>query len=318
MLVVFNSSAHILFNISISSTQYYKNPTMNKYLTLLAFASALILPATSHPLQSTDAALRTRSILSKRGEPTTGDDLPDIEPHPSQLDQVETAFADAILLAQHAYENIDKDTTIFPNYFALRSRNGVKKVFSAIIGSSSLLGNYDGSEQLGNIHVQTTDSSGLCSSGTLAYTTDDTVGQHIVLCPDAFKKKAIGKLNGADPSKSSDARHFIDCDTLTQNGHVSYLMNALGATLLHEYTHYDELTKHIFQAKPIVDQDDGYGPYNVYGRLNKNTQAYLNADSYMYYAVHSYFADKCGFDFQAPRSGTDDVDPDCGGTVCAS
>lgn len=291
---------------------------MNKYLTLLAFASALILPATSHPLQSTDAALRTRNILSKRGEPTTGDDLPDTEPHPNQLDQVETAFADAILLAQHAYENIDDDNTIFPNYFGLRSRNGVKKVFGAIIGSSSLLGNYDGSELLGNIHVQTTDSSDLCSTGTLAYTTTDTVGQHIVLCPDAFKKKAIGKLNGADPTKPGDASHFIDCNTLKANGHVSYLMNALGATLVHEYTHYDELTKDIFQGKPIIDQDNGYGPYNVYGRLNKNTAAFLNADSYMYYAVHSYFNKACDFEFEAPRTGTDDVDPDCGGTVCAS
>ena len=290
---------------------------MNKYLTLLAYASALILPVTCHPLQSTDAALRTRNILSKREEPTTGDDLPDTEPHPNQLDQVETAFADAILLAQHAHDSIDDDETIFSNYFHEGDRAGVKNVFSAIIGSSSLFGNYDGSHLLGNIHVQTTDTEGSCSDQTLAYTNDGkTEHPYIVLCPNAFKKKAISDLNGADHEKADGAVHYIDCDTLKANGHVSYLMNALGATLIHEYTHYDGLTEHIFGG-PIIDQDDGYGPYNVYGRLDKGLSPF-NADSYMYYAVHSYFNHECDFEFGAPRDGIDNIDPDCGGMDCDS
>ena len=291
---------------------------MNKHLTLLALASALILPATCHPLQSTDAALRTLNILSKRAEPNTGDDLPDTDTHPNQLDQVETAFADALLLAQHAHDNIDNDDTIFSNYFDEGDRAGVKNVFGAIIGSPSLLlHHYDGSDLLGNILVQTTDTENSCSEQTLAYTNDGkTDHPYIVLCPNAFKKKAITDLNGADHEDADGAGHYIDCDTLKANGHVSYLMNSLGATLLHEYTHYDDLTEHVFGAS-IIDQDDGYGPYNVYGKLDHAFSPF-NADSYLYYAVHSYFNDECDFEFGKPRDGVDNSDPDCGGMDCDS
>ena len=74
------------------------------------------------------------------------------------------------------------------------------------------------------------------------------------------------------------------------------------------------MTKHIFGAS-IIDDDDGYGPVNVYEKLDKGLTPF-NADSYMYYAVHSYFNDECDFEFQTPRDGTDNVDPDCGGMEC--
>ena len=42
------------------------------------------------------------------------------------------------------------------------------------------------------------------------------------------------QINPAD--NPDDAKFYIDCDELARNGHFSYLMNFLGATLLHGYT----------------------------------------------------------------------------------
>ena len=40
---------------------------------------------------------------------------------------------------------------------------------------------------------------------------------------------------------------------------------------------------------PIIDQEDGYGPFNVYNNLAHSLSS-LNADSYMYYALVSLVA----------------------------
>ena len=210
-------------------------------LALHACASLLLSTAFAFPsipgiLQNAPAT--AHNVLLKRGEPDTGDDLPDSDNHPNQLDQVETAFRDALELATTAASNIDGDTTIFPNYFDDGDRAGVKNVFLAITGND--LNNPQGNDLLGNLLVQTTDTDNLCDGRTLAYTSGhDTDKPFIVLCPIAFKKKAVTSLNGAEnpADNPDDAKWYVDCDELTANGHVSYLMNSLGATLLHEYTY---------------------------------------------------------------------------------
>ena len=92
----------------------------------------------------------------------------------------------------------------------------------------------------------------------------------------------------------------------------------------------------------IIDQPNGYGPVNVYNNLPKSLSR-LNADSYMYYACvsrhhlcshppfiftdtlpgnlqHVFWQQTCGnpvgMEFQAPRAGTDDEDPDCNDQTC--
>lgn len=217
----------------------------------LLFSTAFSFPSAPTFLHNVPGT--ARNVLSKRGEPTTGDDLPGSDNHPNQLDQVETAFRDALDLASYAVNSIDSDTTIFPNYFDEGDKAGVKNVFLAILGDGGS-SNPEGNDLLGDLHVQTTDTDNLCDGRTLAYTNGhDTSSPYIVLCPNAFKKKAVTPLEGADnPSDNpDDAKWYIDCDELVANGHVSYLMNSLGATLLHEYTYglndpclcgHDELT----------------------------------------------------------------------------
>ena len=184
-----------------------------------------------------NSSVIARSMLSKRAEPNTGVDLPDTPNHPNQLDQVETAFNDAFELAAYVLQNIDTDTTIFPNYFDESDRAGVKNVFVAILGvTGPPEGPIIGNDLLGNILVQTTDQEQHCGGedGTLAYMgLEDTENPFIVLCPNAFKKKAVTALKGTD---EGDSNWYVSCDDLVNNGHVSYLMNSLGATLFHEYT----------------------------------------------------------------------------------
>ena len=291
---------------------------MHKGVVFPVLSFTLFLPAFCLPAQSTDAALQARNVLAKRTNPDTGDDLPDTDDHPNQLDQVETAFNDALELASYVLSNIDGDTTIFPNYFDEGDRAGVKNVFTAIMGTTSIPENpTTGNDLLGNLLVQTTDTDGLCTDQELAYSNDeDPQNPFIVLCPNAFKKKAVTALNGAEnpADNPDDAKHYISCDDLKINGHVSYLMNSLGSTLLHEYTHYDGLVESIFGA-PIIDQDNGYGPVNVYNNLDKGLSPF-NADSYMYYSLHILWNELCEFEFDPPRAGIDDADPDCDNTVC--
>lgn len=286
----------------------------------LALITALVHPSTSSPLQSANAATIARQSLSKRAEPDLGDDLPDIIPHPKQLDQVETAFKDALELAAYVLKEFDDDETIFPNYFDEADRANIRKVYEAIGGTPAEPdGDLPGNDLLSNILVQITDTEDKCDSQTLAYTNDgDTEEPYIVLCPSAFKKKAVNPLNGApNPSTNpADADYYLTCQDTVANsdGHVSYRMNSLGATLLHEYMHYDTLIYDIF-SESIIDQPGGYGPGGVYNNLEKNL-AKLNAASYVYYASEVLWSTRCGASFEAPRPGVDEDDPDCEETIC--
>jgi hypothetical protein len=243
--------------------------------------------------------------LARRGEPNTGEDLPDTEPHPNQLDQVETAFHDAMELTAYVNMFIETDNDIFPHYFDTNDRAEVQRIFASIYNNGM------GNDMLSNLLVQTTDPESLCTGRTLAYTDDDDTEQpFITFCPSAFKKKAVTSLNGKTPQDSDGPSYYATCKqdggeidqnvsyvsqqrlnvgtslcTHTNDETDSQLMNTLGMTLLHEYMHYDLMIASSFG--PIVDHDNiGYGPTGVYDSLDKSL-ARVNADSYAYYAAVS-------------------------------
>ncbi|KAI4183438.1 MAG: hypothetical protein LQ346_006333 [Caloplaca aetnensis] len=143
---------------------------------------------------------------------------------------------------------------------------------------------------------------------------------YIILCPPAFNKKGVTAINGAEnlADNEDDVKFYIDCNTLNANGHISYLINSLGATMLYEYLYFNTMITPIF-GKSIVDEDNGYGCVNVYtgGGLDRS-KAVTNADSYTYFALEALWTVLCpeGGAFDAPRAGTDDADPDCDGQSC--
>ena len=301
--------------------------------TVLSFllGAVLVTPAISIPhlpLRPRGVPRVAAHLYEKRAEPQTGDDLPDTDDHPNQLDQVETAFNDALELCSYvltdAAYGIDTTSNIYGKYFDEADRADVKQVFSTICNGDSAP---EGNDMLGNILVQTTDTDNLCEGDdgrVLSYLNDnDANNPFLVLCPNAFQKKAVTALNGADPE--GDTTHYITCDELlsggdfTGTGAMSYKMNSLGQTLFHEYTHYDAMLNFIYGA-PIIDQDDadgnpiGYGPVQV--RSLDKALSPLNADSYAYYAAEVLWTTLCQADFADPVAGRDDADPSCNDEPC--
>ena len=261
------------------------------------------------------------SYLSKRGEPQTPDtEYPDTETHPNHLDQLEAAIQDAFELCDYVLttpgHGIDSDSPIFTKYFDEGDRAGVKSVFQTIQPSSGV-----GNDLLDNIFLQNEDPDGKCDDRTLAASYLEGDDPFIVTCPSLFNKKAVTPLKGAE----SNDGHYIACDELlsgdgnTGTGAVSYKMNSLGMTLLHEYTHYDAMLETIFGA-PIIDQADangepiGYGPVQV--RALDKKLAPFNADSYAYYASEVLWSIICVADFTDPSAGVDDADPNCSSSPC--
>ncbi|KAL8664179.1 MAG: hypothetical protein Q9202_003257 [Teloschistes flavicans] len=178
-----------------------------------------------------------------------------------------------------------------------------------------------GNVMLSKIHIQTTDNSNPsgCDEETLLYMRGAASDAPVmILCPpNVFKKKAYTRLKGDTGDPETNPDRYLRCQEITANGHVSYHMESLGALFLHEYLHYDSLVKQVY-GRPILDQqlpngDDAYGPVAVYDNLNKKTLARVNADSYAFYAMHLFWKEVCGVDFEPPRVGVDDIDVDCGG-----
>lgn len=213
---------------------------MIRIVSLLACASLLLSPVFCAPF-SPNAPVVARNVLAKRANPDTGDDFPDTDPHPNNLDKVEAGFNDAIELAAYALTELARDdNTILKHYFNEGDKDKVKNVFQTLIGTTNTPeAPATGNDKLGDILIQTKDPNGRCKNGdTLAFMENfNTNKPFIVLCPNVFKKKAVTSLNGADnpADNPDDAKFYIGCDELNANGHVSYLMNSLGATLLHEY-----------------------------------------------------------------------------------
>ncbi|KAL8757089.1 MAG: hypothetical protein Q9184_004308 [Pyrenodesmia sp. 2 TL-2023] len=200
-----------------------------------------------------NAHVVTRNFLAKRsgGEPTTGDDdFPDIEPHPNDLDKVEGAVHDTAQLASNAIDYLTgSDNTIFLHYFNESDKDNVKKVFETILGTTTIPEN------------------------------------------PTFNRKGVTLINGAEnpANNGEDAKFYTSCEELNANGYVSYLMNSLGATIFHEYLHYDTIIEPVFSQK-IVHEDgkNGYGPVNIYtgGNFNRS-KAITNTDSYTYLALEA-------------------------------
>jgi hypothetical protein len=201
-------------------------------------------PITKGSVTAVSRSTNPNHNLFVRAEPETGDaDLdPDEEPHPNKLDKVERAFADAFELAAYATTVIDDPNrqNIFTKYFNEGDRANVRKVFSTIWTqpTDTSAPAADGrSSFLGEILVQQTDSRNLCGDARLiAYLDQNNAPDDvaIVLCPRAFNKKGVTAINGQDPQGDGSANHYLTCEALGDN--VSFKMNTLGMTLLHEYT----------------------------------------------------------------------------------
>ncbi|KAI1737665.1 hypothetical protein F4680DRAFT_450630 [Xylaria scruposa] len=178
---------------------------------------------------------------------------------------------------------------------------------------------------LGDILVQTTDSVEIREAdsnderdgSTLSHLTngekDATERPYIILCPNAFNKKAVEELKGKSPQHDDAFKYYAPCKQ--DGGEIAN--EHTGMTLLHKYIHYDKMIDSSFGS--ITDNPQGkhgYGQVNVYDNLDKKL-ARVNADSYAYYASQVLWTTLCQTkDFEKPCLGIDDQDPDCGQEAC--
>ncbi|KAL8765434.1 MAG: hypothetical protein Q9209_007502 [Squamulea sp. 1 TL-2023] len=156
-------------------------------------------------------------------------------------DQVNGAIYDALQFALVALNQIDNDRTIFGHYFTLSDKANVKAVYQAVVGPCGT-----GNRILTGLTIRATDAIKNCGTDTLAYLDDPEADKpHITLCPPVYKKKAFTMIKGAkDPE--NDPVHYVRCQELQANGHMSYLMETMGASLLHEYMHYNKLVESFY------------------------------------------------------------------------
>ena len=149
---------------------------------------------------------------------------------------METAFNDALELADYVVRRgFDNDPDIFTKYFDEGDRAKVREVFVTIGSNGKELPETGatGNDLLDKLLVQTTDDDQFCDTGVLSYLINKKTKPYIVLCPAAFNKLATTQLKGADAQTDDGRKYYATCEKLGDN--VSYRMNTLGATLLHEY-----------------------------------------------------------------------------------
>ncbi|KAI0457391.1 hypothetical protein F5B21DRAFT_501441 [Xylaria acuta] len=275
-------------------------------------SEAVLLLAVLFGLGVTWPIRNVRSELqSRRGVPTF-----ELTKHyqRGEPETVETAFQDAIELASFVLDFIDTDDDVLPHYFDRADRAEIKCIFETISNG------WKGNDMLGDILVQTTDSNNLCGGTTISYlkngAKDATETPYIVLCPNTFKRKAVTLLKGKGPQDNDADKYYAACKQ--DGGEIdNNLMDTLGTILLHEHVHYDKMITSSFSS--ITDNPEskpGYGPVNMYHTLEKRL-ARVNADNYAYYASQVLWTTLCKTkDFEAPRPGIDDKDPDCDGKPC--
>lgn len=142
---------------------------------------------------------------------------------------------------------------------------------------------------------------------------EDTDNLTLIVFDTALKKGGINKGYGSSLLFDVPA---VRCDNIGER--VSWRMDTLGATLLHEYTHWhalmnpplDEGTQDFFRDR---DGFSGYGAVNT--RDIDRYDALLNADSYDWCATEMLWTTICGKDFEDPKRNDAD-DPACDLSWC--
>ncbi|KAK4544580.1 hypothetical protein LTR36_004152 [Oleoguttula mirabilis] len=271
----------------------------------------LAVQATSSPIQ-----LHKRNLNTPVIDPNGDFDDQDIQ-------QLTDAFSDALELASYAVTDLDDD--IFQKYFDEADQTTVLSVFDNILGNPA-----DESSPIGNAKLtQITVTSDyidddfpnyVCDGATFAAIRNELADNPtIVICPSAFGHGGNGKSYGDESSNN-----FVDaitCEYFTQaSTRVSWMMETLGAILLHEYTHFQSLVDPAL-ADPTTDYEgengdpESVGPYSA--RNLDHGLAVTNADSYTWMATENLWSVICKNEGPYDDPTEDDaVDSNCGDETC--
>jgi hypothetical protein len=231
-------------------------------------------------------------------------------------------YAEMYLLAQAALFGVCQRNAAFLRYFSEKDAEPVRKVFQYLLGPmgtgtrevadvswplSILYGNQpSGGDRTNPCQVNPTFTAWMVNDRV------DGRGPMIILCPRLFTLSPRPLLEW-------------DCDHLPAYADID--IQTVGSVLLHEFTHWNILTLKASSLKVVdygfglnamgVSNDGnpphGYGPYNAMVLNQKANgvfkQPTLNADSYAWFALESYWSLKCKRDFKDPRPSANDQKP---------
>ncbi|KAI9149907.1 hypothetical protein HJFPF1_09653 [Paramyrothecium foliicola] len=232
-----------------------------------------------------------------------------------QEDIIKNALPDAIDLVTRVTENYEGYKDIWSNYFPEDDHETVMEVFQRIVPEADDPG--EGDDRLKNARISgynffpAMGKGDPCAEGSAAYTSnwvdekENPLGfSRTHFCPPAYEQ----------PPKYEDMK----CTDLGDT--VSDKMDFLGATVMHEWIHNDDIGTEVIGERIIdVDGLKGYGPANVRRMLSDNPEKVkLNADSYTWLAIEVFWTKLCLKDdrYKAPSSGGfGDVIEEIGGII---
>ena len=259
--------------------------------------------------------------------------IPEIKGYSNQhTTQIKDAFSDAYHLAMNALgapdDQFDK---VFKKCFNMDDKNTVKgeSIHHVVLGSISsyqtillttytevfkkILGSYPtdnpGNPLIKDISVvedykHDDDGSFTCNGRTMAEIRDWwTDHPKIIICDGAG-------LNHGGIRKGYKNVKAVDCDNLDKR--VSWKMDTLGATVLHELTHWRKLV-----VPPLKEStyDERYY-YGCEGARNLPKEKSTNiGDQYNWFASELLWTMSCGKDYAEPTRKSA-KDPHCKSSVC--
>jgi len=127
----------------------------------------------------------------------------------------------------------------------------------------------------------------------------------MIMCDRVFTHGGINKSYGSIIK--------VPAVTCKSNGkEMSWRMETMGATILHEYTHFQKLM--VPRALRQETDDIEYGPYKAQHMDKK--EALKNADSYNWFASENYWTITCNTRYHSASRPKDGEDPNCSNRAC--
>ncbi|KAJ5894196.1 hypothetical protein N7495_005887 [Penicillium taxi] len=239
--------------------------------------------------------LKSNRSFAKRTSPEIADGF--TTQHKTQITD---GFKDALRLAKTVQTAPDATVdTILEKYFDSSDKETVMDLFKKITGSDD---QYAGNSILSQMNVvqDYADKKGKmgCYDPTIYAVTRryTTSTPKMIICDSGF---AFGGID-----KSYTDVSAVTCSTI--GSIVSKKMDFLGATILHEYTHWRSLVVPPL-SEETDDLDGGYGPWEAQETVPKS-EALKNADNFTWFAIELFWTVHCGREFAAPEL---DSDEDC-------
>ncbi|KAJ5587785.1 uncharacterized protein N7459_003550 [Penicillium hispanicum] len=235
---------------------------------------ALVLPFLAVSVLALPQRVQPIGSIEKRASPgISGSDY-----SATNQGKISAGFHEALILASYARSFIDSQDEgaeiVYEKYFPQEDKATVRQVYQNILGDDNTGGNRLSSITVVNDFPLPGTNHYACTNphtgAVLRYYTYNR--PKMIICPAGLQLPALGS---------------VQCATL--QGQMSNQMDTLGASILHEYTHFRRLV-----VPPLTKETDDL----VYGfadseSIGNTPHAKNNADNYAWFATEAFWTSHC-------------------------